>query len=210
MNSEETLQFECPFCEKQVTPTQNGTSTKLDCPYCGKQIDIDAQEAVARARENYQWALEQTTPELLKPRKRPEQFSPQTKDALLTYQQAYTGLQVAFRAELPASQREEAIEMMAEMSHLLQLHHVISGLEAQYWTQLMVCQTAKQEHQAIEERLKQPRPGILTRIFRHPHWHLRHFQLKRALARRHLKLLEIEQDLAFVEPLHTHADLFDG
>jgi hypothetical protein len=66
----------------------------------------------------------------------------------------------------------------------------------------MVCQTALTEYAALEAKLQRKAPGLLTRLFRYPHWRLRRFQLKRALARRQARLQELKSNLAFVEAHH--------
>lgn len=160
-----------------------------------------------RAQEAFRWALANGTPELLNARGQLDRLSPPAKDALRAYLQAYTGLQAAFRNELPSPHREVGIEIMAEVTRILAHHLMVSSTEVEYWTQLMICQTAAQEYQDLGERLRHSRSGLLTPLFRRPHWRLRRFQLKRALARRRARVRELERELAFVEPLHTHDDL---
>jgi len=203
MDNEDEIRFECPSCGTEIDPWADLDTAERPCPHCGKAIDLTSQQALARAVANYRFAQELTTAELFNSRKRLSQLSPQSKDALRTYQKSYNSARLALRNQLPAAQQKTAIEMMAEIARILPRHHMISALEAKYWTQLMVCQTARQEYEAIQASLRQPRPRLLTRLFRHPHWRLRRSQLKRALARREERLQEMERDLAFVDDLHV-------
>ena len=196
--------FTCPHCGQPLEAASDFVPAAVNCPHCNQLVNLEAQEIVMRAQEAYLWALTNGTPDLLDARRRPDQLSPPAKDALRAYLQAYTGLQAAFRNKLPSPHREVGIEIMAEVTRILACHMMVSKTEVEYWTQLMVCQTADQEYQDLGKRLSQSRPSIFTRLFRHPRWRLRRFQLKRALVRRRARVQELEWELAFVEPLHTH------
>lgn len=198
------ISFVCPYCGSDLEAApQDSNRTWYTCPHCAEVLSLASQRAYDRAVANYHFAQELVTPELVNENRRPNQFSPQSKDALRAYQKAYTGIQLALKAQLPAGQLMSAIEMMADTARILQAHEMISVLEARYWVQLMVCQTARQELEGIRERLKEPRPNLLTRLLRYPHWRLRLGQLRRALKRRHKRLHEMEQTLAFVDDLHV-------
>lgn len=196
------VRFVCPHCGADIERVDERDTDWISCETCGGPISLAAQFALTRALDNYVYAQELMTPELLNSRIRPSSYSPEAKDALRAAQKAYTGIQLALKAELPPEQLAQAIEIMAEMVYVLQRNHMISGLEAKYWTQVMVCHTARQEYQEIVVKLEQPRPGLLTRLFRFPHWRLRRYQLKRALVRREDRLQELEMNLAFVDNLH--------
>jgi len=203
MDNEGEIRFECPSCGTEIDPWADPNLAELPCPECGKAIDLISQQALARAVVNYLFAQELTTAELFNSRRRLSQLSPQSKDALRTYQKSYNSARLALHNQLPAAQQKTALEMMAEIARILPRHHMISALEAGYWTQLMVRHTAREEYKAIQARLSRPRPRLLTWLFRHPHWRLRRFQLRRALARREERLQEMERDLAFVDDLHV-------
>ena len=198
-----SIRFECPNCGSEIDRVAQRDTDWISCEQCGQPISLASQLAMARALDNYSFAQELATPELLNSRVRPGAFSPQAKDALRAYQKAFTGIQLALRSELPTTQQERATEIMAEIAFILQRNQMISVLEARYWTQLMVCHTARQEYRTIQNKLQQPRPGLLTRLFRFPHWRLRRLQLHRALERREERLKELEQNLAFVDALHV-------
>jgi len=203
IDKEDEIRFECPSCGTEIDPWADPDAAQLPCPHCGEAIDLLAQQALARAVVNYHSAQELTTAELFNSKKRLSQLSPQSKDALRTYQKSYNSVRLALHNQLPAAQQRTAIEIMAEIARILPRHHMISALEARYWAQLMVCRMAQEEYEAIQARLHQPRPKLLTRLVRHPHWRLRRFQLKRALVRREKRLQELERDLAFVDNLQV-------
>jgi hypothetical protein len=200
--TEQGLRFACPECEAEIANATDRDTDWISCTQCGAAVNLAAQFAINRADDNYRFAQALAAPELIDPHKRPNAFSPDAKDALRAYQKAYTGIQVALRADLPPAQQARALEIMSETAYILQRNQMISPLEAKYWTQVMVCQTALEEFEALEAKLHREAPGLLTRIFRHPHWRLRRFQLKRALARRQARLEELESNLAFVETHH--------
>ncbi len=207
MAERDKSQFECPRCGVEIKRAPDDPNrTWVTCRQCGEVLNLASQRALLRAEMNFDFAQELTTPELLDVKNRPNELSPQSKDALRSYQRSYTGIQLALQAPLPADQRESAIEIMAETTRILQRHQMISALEARYWVQLMVCQTARREYEALEARLQKPRQTLLTRLFRHPHWRLRRSQLKRALARRNARLQELEQSLALVNTLYVQPE----
>lgn len=200
--TEQGVRFACPACEAEIADAAERDTDWVSCTQCGAAVNLAAQFALARADDNYRFAQALAAPELVDPNKRPNAFSPDAKDALRAYQRAYTGIQLALGADLPQEQQARAIEIMSETAYVLQRNQMISPLEAKYWTQLMVCKTALEEFEALDAKLHREAPGVLTRIFRHPHWRLRRFQLKRALARRQERLQELESNLAFVEAHH--------
>ncbi|MGC9522022.1 MAG: hypothetical protein ACP5HG_09095 [Anaerolineae bacterium] len=207
MDKRDEIQFECPRCGVEVAPPPDEPNrTWATCHRCGEVLNLASQRALFRAEANFDFAQELTTPELMDIRNRPNELSPQAKDALRSYQKSYTGIQLALQARLPAEQRETAIAMMVEIARILQRHQMISALEARYWAQLMVVQTARQEYQTLQAKLREPHPTLWTRLFRHPHWRLRRSQLKHALQRRNARLQELEQSMAFVNTLYVQPE----
>ena len=200
------LEFVCPHCQGEIEGLLDREEAQMACPHCGASINLAAQQAVSRAYDNYLYARELTTQELVgstRHARRLNQLSPRAKDALRLYQRAYTGIQQAMQGRMPEAQRVLAIEMMAEINRILQRYHMVNGLEAQYWTELMVWRTAREEYEDLSERLDASDPGLLTRIFRYPHWRLRRFQLKRALVSRKERLRVLAQELNLVNTYYV-------
>jgi predicted RNA-binding Zn-ribbon protein involved in translation (DUF1610 family) len=196
---EPEIQFACPHCGEALDPSDWPDANRIACPYCGETLSLASQRAMDRADAYYRFALSLTTRELMGGKRRPTHFSPQAKDALRAYQRAYTGVEVALQAQIPEEQKARAVEIMAETAQILQMYHMVSGLEARYWVQLMVCQTARDEYRAVRDKLDASTPGLLARLLQHPYWRLRVFQLKRALARREARLADLERDLGFID-----------
>jgi len=196
---EPEIQFACPHCGEALDPSDWPDANRIACPHCGETLSLASQRAMDRADAYYRFALSLTTRELRGGKRRPTHFSPRAKDALRAYQRAYTGVEVALQAQIPEEQKARAVEIMAETSQILQMYHMVSGLEARYWVQLMVCQTARDEYRAVCDKLDEANPGVLRRLLQHPYWRVRVFQLKRALARREARLAELERDLGFID-----------
>jgi predicted RNA-binding Zn-ribbon protein involved in translation (DUF1610 family) len=196
---ETEIEFACPHCGEALDPSDWPDANRIACPHCGETLSLASQRAMDRADAYYRFALSLTTRELMSGKRRPTHFSPQAKDALRAYQRAYTGVEVALQAQIPEEQKARAVEIMAETSQILQMYHMVSGLEARYWVQLMVCQTARDEYRAVRDKLDASTPGLLARLLQHPYWRLRVFQLKRALARREARLADLERDLGFID-----------
>jgi hypothetical protein len=200
------LAFVCPHCEGSIAHLLDRDEVWIACPHCAESISLAAQQAMSRAYDNYTYARELTTRELLGGRKsmrRLNQLSPGAKDALRIYQKAYTGIQQALQAPIPEPLRALAVEMMAEIVRILQRYHMVTGLEAEYWTELMVWQTAREEYAALDDRLTGDAANLLVRLFRYPHWRLRRFQLKRALAGRRERLRALKQELNLVNTFYV-------
>jgi hypothetical protein len=196
------VRFECPHCLTEIDDVEEHDTDWISCRHCGKKLNLASQLALERADHNYILAQELATPELTDRKRRQAEFSPEARDALFAYQRAYSGVQVALRADLPAAQQTWALEIMAGVASILQLHQMISGLEARYWIQRLVCQTIRQEYETLDARLSEPHPSLLTRILRHPFWYLRRRQLRRALIQREKSLEMLERELAFIDVPH--------
>lgn len=193
------FRFECPHCGAEIEDVEERKTDWISCRHCGEALNLASQLALDRADHNYLLAQELATPELTDRKRRQAEFSSEARDALFAYQRAYTGVQVALRAELPAAQQTWALQIMAGVASILQLHQMISGLEARYWIQRLVCQTVRQEYEELDARLSEPHPSLLTRILHHPRWRLRRRQLRRALIHREKSLKMLERELAFID-----------
>lgn len=201
MDTTQENRYLCPHCGKPFELSEPSL-TWHSCPHCAGKVNSDVQDAYARARANYEAASNAKVTIVSAKYKSREQFTPREKDILRTYEQAYTGLQVAFRAELPERLHRSGIEMMAEMSSLFEMRRIISPLEAKYWRQLMTEQTAREELDELGEKLESKRLGLIQAV-RRLHWRLRHRQLKRALQKLDQEIQHLEELIVFVERPHT-------
>ncbi len=196
--------MECPYCQTELTlPLDEEWYT---CDSCQHTLNVAAQEAFARGRARYLEVRDEvvSAPSPVKPG---NIFQPAPKAQFVSYearvirisQQAYSALQVAFQYDLPESQREAGIEMMAELVRLFLYRERISPLEASYWTNLMIELTAKREYEELEQKLAESRRGALG-FLRRWRWRTRMRQLSRALVRLDKKIKEIELYIGFLEP----------
>ena len=80
--------------------------------------------------------------------------------------QAYSSLQVAFKAELEENQRILAVEMMSSMTQEFIKRLMVSPLEAQYWNTLMVEQTAQNEYDRLKKKLGEELSGFFGMVKR--------------------------------------------
>ena len=130
-------------------------------------------------------------------------LSPLASDIIRAYQQAYSGLNIAFRYDLPESQRLSGIEMMAEITRLFAPRAIVSSIEAEYWAKLMIELTVRDELQMIEERLTRPSYSALPAFLWRWRLRLRQHQLTRALAKLDVKIRELERAIGFLDPPHV-------
>lgn len=190
---------ECPYCRAELPIPDEGDRCR--CSQCGCELDARVQRLFRRACERFSegqavWLglLGRTT--------RPH-YAPQARAVFGAYQQAHSALLEAFQCELPPSQRETGIEMMAEVVQVFQQRGMVSGLEARYWTRLVVEQNARRECEAIADKLVQPRRGCLWGLLGRWRWRLRRWQLGRALRMLDREIRQIEALIGFVEPPRT-------
>ena len=116
--------------------------------------------------------------------------------------QAYSSLQVAFKAELEENQRLLAIEMMCSMTQEFIRHLMVSQLEAQYWNTLMVEQTAQNEYDRLKKKLGEELSGIAGMIKRW-RWNSRAKKLLKYFTQLDDKLKSLEKQIDFVDVPHA-------
>lgn len=173
------------------------------CEGCRQSFSLAAQRAYLRGRERFVEGQEHWAK--TRDRRRRTCSRVMEQGALDLFGQAYSALQEAFRHDLAAGQRLAGIEMMAEITRLFVERTMVSGLEARYWAQLLVQQTAWLEVGAIDARLASGRlRGPLGWLWR-CRWRVRRWQLAKALARLEGQLRQMEQLIGFVDPPHVRA-----
>ena len=100
-------------------------------------------------------------------------------------------------------QKLSGIEMMAEIARVFAPRAMMSPLEAEYWTKLLIEVTALRELEAIEDRLTRPSYSISPGFVSRWRWRLRRHQLKSAVNKLRAKITEIERTLGFLNPPHV-------
>ena len=187
---------ECPYCQAELQlADEDGQRV---CEGCGHPLNPRVQLIFARGREDY--LNGQGIGTAISGRKRKLRLEPQEIEMLRCFQRAYSSLQEAFHFDLPASQRESGIEMMADITHVLNQREMISPLEARYWTTLMVEVTARREYDSLGRRLSDSRPHAAPGPLRRVRWHLRRWQLRRALGRLDEQIRRLEEYIGFADP----------
>jgi hypothetical protein len=200
MNTEYEIQpapLICPKCDQEFDYIEG--QWEYTCQKCGHRIDnLEAQFAYSRGYDAF-FAGQRVYMEIPPSRRSRLAYAEQAHEAFQFYTQAYTGLQEAFQANLADSQRKKAIEVMASIANLFIQTGLVSPLESNYWTSLMIEQVNRQEYEELEQKLSQPARGILG-VFPRLRWQLRKRQLAKALDRVQRKIQQIEQNIAFITP----------
>jgi hypothetical protein len=213
--------IECPYCQTELEIPEDLDTNRLHadksngealitCTNCERELNVLAQQAYARGCALYLSVREevagvpapQRAGSIFKPAPKIHQVSIEN-DIIRTCQQAYSGLQVAFQFDLPDEQRENAIEMMAEMTRLFLHRERISPLEASYWTKLMIEQTARHEYKELEQKLSKPKQHRFLGFLRRWRWQLRYRQLAKALVKLDEQIRDMERLIGFSNPPHA-------
>ena len=206
--------MKCPYCQTELTLLWDDAPLLPDawvtCVGCHNRLNSCAQLAYARAHEAYLSVhdlLAAMPPAPLpgtvhraKTRLNLDTLPP---DVIFGYQQAYSGLTIAFQYDLPDVQKVSGIEMMAEIARAFAPRAMMSPLEAEYWTKLMMEVTVRRELQNIEDRLTRPSYSIAPGFLLHWRWRVRRHQLKRAVDKIRAKITEIERTIGFLNPPHV-------
>jgi len=191
----------CPRCATEV----DHEPWPPACPKCQHPFDLDAQFAYCRGHNAFTVGQELIMANLRLKRKSrlPGQGE---KEGMAYYMQAYTALQQAFHGELAGSQRQLAIRMMAAIAQLFQRYVMISPLEAEYWSTLLVEMNSRQELVDLRAKLAGPHAwGVLAFPLR-LRWRLRIRQLDQGIKTLEQKVLYLEKTLRLAENLHTHPE----
>ena len=155
------LEITCPHCDTEILVPFDGW--KHACSHCGKRLDVNSLLAYLRGLDAFQEGQEIF--QNIAPKKR-KQFLAAEREALEIFMQAYSSLQVAFKAELEENQRMLAVEMMSSMTQEFIKRLMVSPLEAQYWNTLMVEQTAQSEYDRLKKNLEDELSGFFGLVKR--------------------------------------------
>ena len=190
----------CPRCNQEFEYIEG--QVQYSCTKCGNSIDnIQAQFAYSRGYDAFftgQLAYMEIPPN----RRSRRAYAQQAHDVMQIFSEAYSAIQVAFQSNLAESQRYKAIEIMASIAVLFMQIDLISPMEANYWTSLMMEQVNHKEWVELSEKLSQPSSGLLNFLAR-LRWHSRKRQLEKALVRVEKKIHLLEQNIAFITPPHV-------
>ena len=193
----------CPRCDQEFEYVEG--LWEYTCQYCGNRIDnLQAQFAYSRGYDAF-FAGQRVYMEIPPSRRSRHAYTEQAQEATQLYTQAYSALQEALQVTLGDSQRYKIIEIMASIANLFIQTGLVSPLESNYWTSLMIEQVNREECNSLKQKLSQPTPGILAPLAR-LRWRLRKRQLEKALVRVERKIKLIEQNIAFVTPLRVRKE----
>jgi len=197
--ADEGVPLTCPYCDQElILPKQTGQY--YTCEYCDKRIDLPAQFAFNRGLEAFKegQAAYQGLKYLKKKR---AAYDAAELTVVRIFEKAYFSIQQTFATDLAEPQRALGVEMMVNMAQLFTKRDMISGLEASYWSFLMVEHTAQDEYDSLCQKLASPLGmlGFLKRM----RWRLRKRQLKRALDNLNQNIKRVEANMAFAYPLHA-------
>jgi len=200
MNIDDEIQpapLVCPRCDQEFDYVVG--QSDYTCQKCGNRIDnLQAQFAYCRGYDAF-FAGQRVYMEIPPSRRSRLAYAEQAHEAFQIYTQAYTALQEALTAKLADSQRYKIIEIMASIANLFIQTGLVSPLESNYWTSLMIEQVNFQEYDDLKQKLTQPTPGILGPLMR-LRWYFRKRRLEKALDRVDRKITLIEQNIAFITP----------
>jgi hypothetical protein len=187
----------CPLCNQEFDYVED--QWEYTCMNCGNPVEnINAQFAYSRGYDAF-FAGQHLFMEIPPKRRSNLVYAKQAQDVTALFIEAYSAIQVAFEADLADSQREKGIEIMASIAHLFMQTGLVSPLEANYWTTLMIEQTNRKEYEDLKHKLAQS-PHDLLNFFTRVNWRRRKRLLEKALVRVETKIQQIEQNIAFVTP----------
>jgi len=200
--------IECPHCG--VLTDSDTESSYVHCSACGRLVSVAAQLAFARASELYEEGQEAGLTVLPREPRNRRARNPapaeNQESALRGYQRACSGLRLAFGAALPESQRVAGLEMMAEMSQVLASRGRFSGLEAQYWVDVLIEENSLKEEAEITHRLHHERGRGAFALLRRLHLRVRRRQLRAALRRLTQRIEDAEDALDLAEQFYARRE----
>jgi hypothetical protein len=200
MNNEEEYQLAplaCPRCDQEFDIAEG--QWEYTCESCGHRVDnMQAQFAYSRGYDAY-FAGQRVFMEIPPSRRSRVAYAEQAHVGTKLYTEAYTAIQEAFQSNLAESQCYKAIEIMASIANRFIQTELISPLEANYWTSLIIEQVNRKELEDLSLRLSQPTTGLLSPLAR-LRWRMRKRQLEKGLVRVGRRIHLIEQNIAFATP----------
>jgi hypothetical protein len=189
--------FICPYCDTELKLPDH--VWYYTCDHCRQRLDLMSQFAYLRGLDAFKEGQELM--DSISPRKRRRSNTTIEKESMTLFMQAYSSLQVAFKADLEDLQRMIAVEMMNSMAEEFMKRGLFSPLEVNYWNSLMVEQTAHNEFDRLREKLSDLK-GPLAFIKRW-RWKNRQKQLVESLAKLDQKIKSLEQQIQFVDFPHA-------
>lgn len=190
--------FTCPYCQTNLAIPE--IEWYYTCTGCGKRLNLESQYAFLRGLDAF--AEGQEMMERISPKQRRDPLNPRDRAAMDLFLEAYTSLQIAFRAELAEVQRSVGVEMMASMATEFMKRSMVSVLEMNYWTILLVIQNSQNEYDQLKKRLETSN-GPLA-FFHQLRWRGRQKQLRRSLVDFEGKLMVIEKQINFIDIPKAH------
>ena len=185
--------FTCPYCEIEIQLPED--VWYYTCTHCGSHLDLKSQFAYLRGLDAFSEG--QDIADRINPKKKKNHFNPRVTTAMEIFKEAYSSLQVALLTDLAESQRSLAVEMLASMSQEFAKWDLVSPLEMNYWSSIMVEQTAQWEYNQLKEKLSNPdQPLFWIKKMR---WRSRQKQLLQSLAKLDERIKTIEKRIAFVD-----------
>lgn len=185
--------FTCPYCEIEIQLPED--VWYYTCTHCGSHLDLKSQFAYLRGLDAFSEG--QDIADRINPKKKKNHFNPRVTTAMEIFKEAYSSLQVALLTDLAKSQRSLAVEMLASMSQEFAKWDLVSPLEMNYWSSIMVEQTAQWEYNQLKEKLSNPDQPIFW--IKKMRWRSRQKQLLQSLAKLDEKIKTIEKRIAFVD-----------
>lgn len=185
--------FTCPYCEIEIQLPED--VWYYTCTHCGSHLDLKSQFAYLRGLDAFSEG--QDIADRINPKKKKNHFNPRVTTAMEIFKEAYSSLQVALLTDLAESQRSLAVEMLASMSQEFAKWDLVSPLEMNYWSSIMVEQTAQWEYNQLKEKLSNPDQPIFW--IKKMRWRSRQKQLLQSLAKLDEKIKTIEKRIAFVD-----------
>lgn len=185
--------FTCPYCEIEIQLPED--VWYYTCTHCGSHLDLKSQFAYLRGLDAFSEG--QDIADRINPKKKKNHFNPRVTTAMEIFKEAYSSLQVALLTDLAELQRSLAVEMLASMSQEFAKWDLVSPLEMNYWSSIMVEQTAQWEYNQLKEKLSNPDQPIFW--IKKMRWRSRQKQLLQSLAKLDEKIKTIEKRIAFVD-----------
>jgi hypothetical protein len=187
----------CPHCDEEFDLPEG--QVEHTCQHCGRSVEnMQAQFAYSRGYDAF-FAGQRVYMDIPPKRRTSQAYLQHTQEVTQLYTEAYTAIQVAFQASLASSQQYKAIEIMAAISHLFMQTGLVSPVEANYWTTLMIEQVSRKELDELDQKISRPTSGIFA-VLKRLNARRRRRQLVKGLARLEKKILSIEQYIAFATP----------
>ncbi|MBE0697340.1 MAG: hypothetical protein IH586_10485 [Anaerolineaceae bacterium] len=185
--------FTCPYCQTELEIPDN--EWYYNCSQCGQRLNLESQFAFLRGLDAF--AEGQEMIDKISPKQRRDPLNPRDKQAMDLFMEAYSSIQIAFRAELAEVQRSVGVEMMASMAGEFMKRSMVSPLEMNYWSTHLIIQNSQTEFDQLKQKLSR-KEGLLVFI-KHMRWRARQKRLLESMVELERKLASIEKQINFVD-----------